>query len=259
MSSSPEERQGTLPTRSAVQYNDTTVYSGDEPLSKAERNKLHRLSFKNEHIDLLTPAEARQRIASGKHRPGSAKAIEQNAAETGMRPPAGIDNFTDEEIEARNAKRPQDSGLQVTRDEFTNKTLKAYREEGGNVVMDEYSGKVIAGSDPLNAKLLEMQKQFPDRRFRWEHPNSPPRSGPTWDPVYDAAGKQIQNGELFLVWMPEAVYDAGVRQPTLDRSKKLTNALNNRSDQMRDVESPGAAVNEGQLELEKSEVDYAAV
>jgi hypothetical protein len=215
------------------------------------------LGWKDADIVEMTVAGALTRLESRSAKPGS-KAFLKNQTDplTGTK---GVNHlvgrYSDEEIEKRNAERPEPSGVQVTVDEFTNKCLAAGTEA---FAMNDYTGRVIKGADPLNAVLIEMQERFPGRRFRWMHPGEPPVMGPAWDPVYDTAtGKRILNGELALSWMPETIYEEGRQKPNLERSRAMTGSVEkNKDDQIHSTDEQGNVV-EGRFQMEKSEAFHA--
>ncbi len=246
-----------------------------EPLTKGQKSQLHMLGYKTEDIIEFTVPEALAIIQTRSAKPGSKafiKAETARLAAAGIAPPAGIADESDEAIDARNASRPQASGVQVTRDEFTNQCLQSSTE---NFVMDEYKGRVVSGSDPLNAMLLEMEERYcvykdgfdkngspikvrvPTRRFRWSHKDDPAEVGPAPEPVYDSRTKQlVTNGELFMVWMPADVWKEGRQEPQLARSRAMTGAVEgNKDDLMRTRDEMGPAT-EGRLEMGRSEANY---
>jgi hypothetical protein len=240
-------------------------------LDKKQLKRLNFLGYRQEDIDRLGYADALQAIATRTARPGSKAAINQNLKSlAGIPAPAGIDRFSDEAIEQRNAALPESSGVQVTRSEFTNQCFKAAMEP----LEQEYSGRVTSGADPLNAVLMEMEaryaekkevwengrlviKSFPTRRFRWMHDKEPPTSGPAWDVVRKADGSIWTNGELTLCWMPQNVYEQGILKPQVELGKKYTAQLEqNKTDVLtRTDDNPNET--EGILQTGKSEANYA--
>lgn len=228
-----------------------------DALTPANYKRLNFLGWKDSDIAQMSLAEALGKIEKQLAKPGS-KAFLKNQVNplTGTKDVTSVvGKYANEEIEKRNAERPQPSGVQVSIDEFTNKCLQAGTEA---FAMDDYTGRVIKGADPLNAVLIEMAEKFPGRRFRWMHPNEPPVMGPAWDPVYDAESKKrILNGELALSWMPEEIYKEGREKPNLERSRAMTGAIEkNKSDTLTSTEEQGNLV-EGRFEMGKSEAFHA--
>lgn len=257
-------------------------YNGESapPLDKKQLRRLHFLGYKDAHIEEMGLQRTLQVLEQNIARPGSKAAIQQNLKSlAGLPPPAGIDRFSDEALEERAAKLPESSGVQVTRSEFTNQCLEAAENRqkagGADFYLKDYSGRVTTSLDPLNAVLTEMEdrfsvkrevfekgqmvmKKFPTRRFRWQHPNEPPTSGPAWDPVYKPNGELYTNGELFLAWMPQEMYERGILEPQMERNKRLTAAIErNKSDKITSTGEGGQSINEGVLSTEKSEAFYA--
>ena len=246
------------------------------PLNPAQRSRLHMLGWKDADIVLMTVPAALARIEARSAKPGSKafiKAQEKKLAEGGIPPPAGLIDHSDEEIEARNAARPEPSGVEVTRDEFTNQCLNAASVE--SYQMNEYTGQMTKSSDPLNEQLLAMEERFcvykdgfdkdgkaikirvPTRRFRFAHKDDPAEVGPRPEPVYDGKGNLVTNGELFMVWIPTDVWKEGRQEPQLARSRALTGRVEkNKDNLMRSSDEMGPAT-EGRLEMGKSEANYA--
>jgi hypothetical protein len=227
------------------------------PLEKGQRAQLHMLGWKDADIVEMTVPQALAKLEARSAKPGSKAFLKtQKNPLTGTADVSNlVGKYSNEEIEKRNATRPESSGVQVTTDEFTNKCLQAGSEA---FAMNDYTGRVIKGADPLNAVLIEMQERFPGRRFRWMHPNEPPVMGPAWDPVYDSqSGKRILNGELALSWMPQEVYVEGREKPNLARSRAMTGSVEkNQDDLLRSTEAEGNVV-EGKFEMGKSEAFHA--
>jgi len=265
MSSQPTEAAD---ARTIGQYNT-------DPLNKQQRGRLHYLGWKNVDIAEMTVAGALANLKAGSAKPGS-KAFLKNQVNplTGTKDVSElVGKYSNEEIEKRAGNAPLPSGVQVTVDEFTRKCQQAATEP---FVMDEYTGRVTKGADPMNAMLHEMEERYcvykdgfdkegkpvkvrtPTRRFRFTHPSEPPVLGPAWDPVYDqVTGKRVQVGELFMVWMPVEIYQEGREKPNLERSRRMTGAIEkNKSDQM-SSDGESANVTEGKFEIGKSEAYYA--
>lgn len=211
-SNDPEDRKGTPPSRN-LSNNQTAT--GAEPLSKSENNRLYALGYKNEHIAELSPESARAIIAGKTPRPGSKAALKANAEvmrKAGL-PDPGV-RFSDEEIEKRNVGRAEPSGVVVT--------------------LDAYSQEVLAGRDPIDAKLLDLERRFPGNRFRGINPNLPTVAGPQFQQVYDDKGQAVKVGDLMVGFMPEEIYDQAYRQPNLERSRQMSGQIPKNVDQVRE-------------------------
>lgn len=252
-----------------------------EPLAKGQKSQLHMLGYKLEDIIQFTVPEALAILATRSAKPGSKAWMKANAeklAAAGLSIPPGMEAHSDEAIEERNSALPQASGVEVTRDEFTNQCLAASGVE--SYQMNEYTGQMTRSSDPLNEQLLAMEERFcvykdgfdregrsikirvPQRRFRWAHKDDPAEVGPKPEPVYDGRSELVRNGELFMVWMPADVWKEGRQEPQLARSRAMTGAIEKkgkegRDDQMQGTDESGP-VREGLLEMGRSEANYAA-
>lgn len=228
--------------------------SNTSALTENERKKLHFLGYTNAHLTEFSLETARAIIANRSFRPGS-KAYLQNVAINPLTGTVGLDDamierISDEGIEARNATRPEPSGVEITRSEFTGQCL----EMAGKPLV--WNGEVISGSDPLNMELMRLEKKHPGFRFRWEHPRSPVTSGPKYQKYYDPdTGKELVNGELTMCFMTTEAWENGVNKPNLERGQKLTEAVkSNKSDQ---VKSDSESLDSGVLSTGKSEAFYA--
>lgn len=215
MSSAPTtgKIRGTLPSSRTL-----TDDSNPESLTRRQKAQLYNLGYKKADVEEMSPERATKIIETKAYKPGS-QAYLKNA----LNPLNGtkgverlVDRFSDEAIEARNAERLLATpGLEVTRDEFTGACLKAGEEK--YLVKDDYTGGYTKGADRFSAILLEYADKNPGKRFRFIDPTLPPlAAGPEWQPIY-VNDKRVEVAGLYLAWMPEKVYDEGVRKPNHER------------------------------------------
>ena len=167
------------------------------------KKRLYKLGYQDIHIARMSLTERTAILTNSTPRPGSEAAIKANSKlmEQAGLPSPGTERFSDEAIEARNAKRPESSGVRVITDEFTQACVR--------------------GEDPIDHMLIEWQEANPGKRFRLINPDLPMAPGPQFQPVYDKDGKAVTQSGLTLGWMPEATYDREYRQPNLKRAKLM--------------------------------------
>lgn len=211
-------RKGTLPTKRRSEI--VQPVDGTSPLEKSELSRLHRLAYKNEHIQELSLTEARLILRDKKYRPGSAAFLKNQVNPlTGTKGVEGIAGaFSDEEIEKRNKGKAEPSNIFVQTDEYTQ---RSYR-----------------GDNPLDAVLLQYSEANPGRRYRLENPKLDPAAGPGWQPVYEN-GKRVEVAGMVLGWMPEDVYDESYRKPNALRSQQMTGEVSNNPREDQDVSLKG--------------------
>jgi hypothetical protein len=169
-----------------------------ELLQEYEYRALYTLCYKKEDVAAMEPAVARQRIAKRLYKPGSAKAIAQNAAQAGM--PASavpIDKMTDEAIEERNAGK--DAPVEMLVSDWYNKNSESCAEGQGTLF-----DKVVA----------PIMREFPELAFRWMDEGVNARLGTDlYERFYHPrTGKDFVVGNLYLGYKPIEVKERAERE-----------------------------------------------
>lgn len=221
---SNKERRGTPPKRGNQSNHQQTAAEAQpaaDSLSKGERNRLHALGYKNEHIESLSLDGARQIIAQKTPRAGSKAHLDSLPA--GFQPPASLG---DEAIAVRDEKRVQPSGVVVT--------------------LDEYTGRLVAGDNPIDSVLLDLEARFPGRRFRAINPDLPPPPGPQFQPVFDAQGKKVTVADLEIGFMPEQVYQDFYVKQNAKRSAQMMGEITDTRPKSGDTASGDTSVAPGE-------------
>lgn len=169
-------------------------------LTQGELNTLHSLGWKKDDMIGMGAFELRD-IIRAKLKKADYDALP--APEDGARE---AEHYAPEAIAERQAGR-----LMAT--------------EGFDVRLDDYTQRCIAGNDPLDAEILEVQQVYPNDVIRLVNPDLPPSAGPQFQQVYTKEGKARGAAGLMTQRMPKDIYDEAFRGPNLKRSRELTGAL----------------------------------
>lgn len=125
-----------------------------------------------------------------------------------------------------------------------------------DVRLDEYTQRCIAGDDPLDAEILEVQQIYQNDVVRLVNPDLPPAAGPQFQQVYTKDGKARGAAGLMTQRIPKEIYDEAFRKPNLKRSRELTGALDkvvSEAGVAAQADDPGLR---GKLNQERSQGDF---
>lgn len=199
---STDEPRGTLPSRVQHPQNPDPQEppaqpSALDPLARGERNRLHRLGYKNEHIVGLGLAQARRIIQLQIPR------IKDEAASA--LPPSGHSQaaaaYSDERVDDIRGPEPT-AGLEILIDEFTQ--------------------RCIDGDSPLDAVINECQAAYPNDVIRLVDPTLPPVAGTQFQQIHRTNGDAVTVGQLFAQRMPRDVYQKSYVVPNQRLSEEMS-------------------------------------